>query len=72
MNDDQVEEDLFDVATNCSGRLTLLPVKVTDLNALFYDSNDGLALSLYVLIKDLVVKLTEIYKNILCGVQVSE
>ena len=56
MNNDEVEQNLLDVAAHFLGGLTGVPVKVTDLNALLYDANDRLTLTLDVLVKDLVVK----------------
>ena len=39
VDDDKIEQDLLDVAANLLGCHTLLPVKVTNLNALLYDAN---------------------------------
>ena len=65
VDDDKIEQDLLDVATDLLGCPTLLPVKVTNLNALLYDANNRFALSLDVLVKYFVVEFTEVNKNVL-------
>ncbi len=67
MDDNKVEQDLLDVATDLLGRPTLLPVKVTNLDALLYDTNYRFALAIDVLIKYFVVEFLKIMKNLLQG-----
>ena len=67
VDDDKVEEHLFDVAAELLGLLTLLPVKVTNLNALLNDANYRLALSLDVLVKYFVIEFLKVVKYFLCN-----